>query len=244
MNDPKDLQSIIILPEALNLIERFLISCFEVNLPADRLRFEKKNVVTLEDLFLKAPVLAIKLADLCKDANIDRVGIVEVVDHFVGPSHMEAISGKVDAENYIIAATGQLMSERMKELGIHIESPENKSVFEFMDLALVCHVLTVNHRLVAVRVHGKTIANCVRPRTMRVQKNDWVLLHKGCIVQTIHSDCERRRILTLQEGYRDKYYIRNLLDKTPPIIDFRNFCPSTPEKRNGSDITELALARL
>lgn len=235
-----ELSDYVIQPQALTLIERFLATCIEVNVPIETIRFEREKPITLLDLFARAPIVSLDLHSICLTREIKEVSPREVIDHFAGPSHMHTVRKKTRDSDYIVQATGQRMSVRMKEVGMHWELPQNKAIFELFDLALPARVISTSDRLAIVVLLGKVIRNYVISKNIVVNKDDWVLCHKGAIIIALSED-ELSRVHHLIDKSE---YVKKLLEITPNQMNCRNFCPSDINKKDGGNLTAWNLNRL
>lgn len=239
-----NLREVLVVSDALILIERILASCIDMDKTAEEIRFPGHSSVTLQDLFDRFPVPAVALHSLCVQRKCSAVTRQEVVDLFAGPTHAQAIRERLENPHQIIVATGQLFLERMQEIDVHFERPENKAAFGLFDLATACQVIVRSGQKVNVRVFEKTVSNCVLPPDLAVNKDDWVLCHMGAVITPISEQQELIRIQSLQQTFKVAFLLKGLLNDSEKEIDCRNFCPSQPSKKDGCDLTVWNLDRL
>lgn len=229
---------IIITKDALNLIERILASCVTNGDFGQRVRLI--SVRNMADLFGSAPVPASELFQTLRQKGAEKITREIVIESFSGRAHMEAIEEWAKNPNQIIASTGQSFLKRVRDLGINYEQESNEANFNLLDLAAPCQITTRKHRLVDVRLSGKTISNCVLPPGFDLAEGDWTLCHMGAIISALNKK-EAERILQTQETFDILESIRSI---TTDAIDCRNFCPSAPGKKDGFNLTAWVLGRL
>jgi hydrogenase maturation factor len=231
-------------PEALSLIERILASCIDMDKTNADIRFDHEQTVTLEDLRNRFPIPAIGLYQVCVANQSSAVNQWDVIQLFAGPIHVQAVKDRLENPNQIIVATGQPFLARMKEVGIHFSIPENQAAFGLLDLAMPARIEDCRGRKCHLRIWNVALINAVVPTGLRFEKGQWVLTHMGAVIAEL-SEPQVTEIRRLQKGGAGRELISEfttVLRNT--TVNCENFCPSTPSKKDGCNLTVWNLERL
>lgn len=234
----KQLQKIIIQPDALILIERILASCVSINKPINAIRFTK-NSATLLDLFERSPLPALGLLQLCQETDSFSISADLVIGFFSGTIHAKAIAEYLSHPDCFVTASGQPFLKRMAELGIHLNTQESLAQFGFLDLAFPGQVSAKNGRIAEIRENNILVKNLVLPPDFKPDKNTSVLCHLGAIITPL----DHQQYKKVKERWSKSQKILSLA-QLPSVIDCRNICPSSPTKKDGFDLTAWNLERL
>lgn len=190
-------------------------------------RHEEKtlSLVQIADGFL--PLSSRIIYQMMNEAGRDIVKPTDLIEFYSGNTHIESIKTKISGnEAAQIDMTGELYMDRLRELGINLNSDFRKICFAITDLA--CRAKAVNIRSgkdgcnrFDAQVGKFVMKNCVVPPDLTTPKEgDTVIVHFGAMIDVDSEDYD-----SIFEAQSENETVTEWLSKLTNIsIDFREFC--------------------
>jgi hypothetical protein len=234
-------------PLALQILKYLTVAC-PISDKKNYLKFFNNPQATLRDIqSTSLPTTGIDLLTTLWDSDRDRQTITttDIIKVFAGTKHQEGTEQRAGGKG-IVASTGQSYQERLAELGINLDSPENKATFALIDLAVLAKVAKIENgsrdRLRVRAVKEKvTFTNIAIPQDQtRPTENDLIIIHYGVLAgiwdDRLNND-QTREIFDQQAG--NQFFAEQLGILSGATIDCQKICPPP-----GFNLTKWAEERL